>query len=356
MNLVIDGRSYTGFLSAEVESRMDALARRFKFVASTRTGTNDMPFRPGQTCQVLIDGERVLNGFIERIEFRTDQEGNTYTISGRDRMADVMDSNLPGLDDVGLTVKQACQRVLSFLGVRAGVIDLANTGARPFEDSLDIVAPEPTDTAFDFLSSVAKRRQVLLTSDGDANLVITQGIGLRVDQRLVNRADGVGNNLVAAEFIVDHSLRFGTYIVESQLNVAAIGQSGGSASAREIAGVEATLADPDGIRASRVRSVTSESSYPPGDSRSRATWECNTARARSRQYVATVPSHRDRNGELWRPNTAPYVEDDFAGIKRRMLISGVKYIEDETGHTSILTMTESGAFQVLAEEDDGFTL
>lgn len=354
MNIVVEGVRYSNFLSAEVESRMDALARRFSFTASTLKGATDLPFRPGQTCEILVDGDRVMTGFIERIESRTDSTGNSYVISGRDKMADVMDSNLPGFADTGPTLKKVCENVLAYLGIKSKVIDQASTGDRPFEAQLDIVAPEPTDSAFDFLTSVAKRRNALLTSDGEGNLVITRGLGVPTSQRLVNRVDGVGNNLVEAEFVVDHSQRFGLYVSESQLNVAAIGSGGGTARADQIAGSKSTFKDPDGIRRSRIRSITSESSYPPSDERNRAVWECNVARARSREYTATVPSWRDQNGVLWEANTAPIVEDEFAGINTRMLVTGVRFSLNEEGRTTVLTLTDRDAFKVLAEESSGY--
>ena len=49
------------------------------------------------------------------------------------------------------------------------------------------------------------------------------------------------------------------------------------------------------------------------------------------------------------------VEDEFAGISGRMLVTGVKYLLDQDkGRTSVLSLTEPGAFRILAEESDGF--
>lgn len=346
MNIVVDGKRYTNFVSAEVTASMDAFARSFSFVAATREGVKDMPFRPGQACEILVDDEKILTGFIERIEYTTDTKGNTYTISGRDKMGDLLDSNLPGLSDAGPTVKATCEKVLKFLGIDARVIDETGEGVKPFESQYDVIAPDASDTAFDFLVSVARRRQVMLTSNGDGDLVIVRGVGNSIDQSIVNRASGEGNNLERVTFIVDHTKRFGSYVVEGQMNLSAID---GTADADSISGSSFRVRDPDGIRSSRVKSISSEGTFSPTYSRDLARWECNVARARSRQYVATVVGFRDRNGLLWRQNTAPIVIDDFAGINSRMLVFGTQYILDDRGQTTILAITDRDAFRVIEE-------
>lgn len=353
MNIVIGRNVYSNFISASVTTAMDTLARSFSFVAATGGGA--IPFQAGQTCDILVDDERVLRGFIEKLSFTTDENGTTYTVEGRDLMADVMDSNLPELEDLGFTVAAIARRVLSYLGVNAGVIDLANTAARPFEDAYDIVSPEASDTAFEFLERVALRRQVLLTSDGDGNMVLTRGIGTLVDQKLINRIDGKGNNMVGVDFATDHSQRFGRYETESQGNVAAIGSSGGNASPSEIVDGRAFVLDQQaGMRTSRRRNVSNESSYPEGDGLDRARWERSLARARSHRYTAKVPSHRDGAGQLWAPNTAISVEDEFYGIQARMLVAGVTYTLDEEGRTSVITLTDRNAFKLQLEDTEGY--
>lgn len=356
MNLVVNGNRYSGFLSARVNTQMDALSRNFSFRASTQ-GIEDVPFRPGQRCDIEIGGERIFRGYIEKISMKTNRDGNEYRIEGRDLLADLIDSNIPELDDIGLTVKTIARRVVNYLGIPVAVIDRANTGARPFEDEYDIVAPEPSDTAFGFLQQSAMRRQVLMHSDGDSNLILTRGIGTSLNTRLVNRRDGVGNNLVGAEYTVDHSQRFGRYETESQINVAAVGSTGGFSTPDEIANTRAFVRDStSGMRTSRRKNVSSESSYPEGDGLDRARWEMNVSRSRSRLYKATLPSHRDEDGALWRINTAPVVIDEFSGINSRMLISGVTYILDESGSTTELTLTNRDAFSLALNDPEGFDI
>lgn len=343
MNIAIDGKQFDTFTEANVHTDMSEIARTFSITAETR-GVQDIPFRKGQTVEISIEDDRIFTGFVERLDLRIDGDGQEYSISGRDLLADVIDSNLDELGDIGLTVEHIAKVVLRKLGIAAKVIDLANTKDRPFESHFDIVAPEPSDTAGEFLKSIARRRQVLLTSDGFGNLVITQGIGLRVDGRVVHRVDQVGNNIEAMEYVTDDSQRFGIYTTDSQLNLAALASQGNATPVAQIVGTTAAFRDP-AIRETRRRSVASESSYPLVDASQRARWEANLSRAEGTQYAVTMSGFRNGAGELWMENTAPIIQDEFAGINGRMLIKSVDYKDGANGETVRLSFTEPGAFQ-----------
>ena len=358
MKVLVGGLAFENFLSISVNSAMNELARSFELTAVSR-GFDDVPFRKGQTVEVKIGSDRIFNGFLEKISLRMGQEGRTLTFSGRDRLADIIDSDLTKVSDIGETVEHACKAVIRALGLSPmKVIDLANTAARPF--SKEIVAPEDVDTAFQFLSDVARRRQALLTSDGDANLVITQGIGQAIDGRLVNRIDQIGNNLVGdAEYSTDDSRRFGLYTTSSQGNPSSLssilGPDAGIQSPGEMAGTSAKFRDRD-IRLSRKRSISSEASYSQEDAKERARWEANLSRAEGILYRASVVGFHDAAGDLWRVNTAPIVEDQFAGLDTRMLLKGLTYRSDENGETTTLRLTERGAFEAKLQTQKGMKM
>lgn len=343
MKVVIGGKEWVGFSRVEVAASMIQMARTFSLQAET-SGVSDIPFRKGQPVQISIKDTRVFTGFVELISITANESGVTYRIAGRDKMADVVDSTLDGLGDTGLTVAAAARTVLRYLGINAQVIDLADTASRPFEIAYDVVAPEPGDTAFQWLEDLARRRQVLLTSDGYGNLVITQGIGLRSNGKILHRLDPGANNVESMSYESDDSRRFGLYVTDSQLNLAATASGGVDASAEEIAGVHAAFRDPT-VRATRRRAIASESSYPTSDATERARWEANRSRADGLRYTATMFGFTDSTGAVWEINTAPIVEDEFAGILGRMLIKAATWTLDERGETTRLAFTEPGAFQ-----------
>lgn len=344
MRLEVDGQRFENFLSAWVEVGIDVLARAFSFTAATR-GVDDIPFRPGQACAVWIDDDRVLTGWVERVEVAIAEGASefTYTVSGHDRMVDVVDSHVDGLGEFGSTVAAAASAVLRFLGVDARVVDLSTSSARPFAAAGEVAAPEVGETAGDFLWGVASRRQVLLASSGDGDLVILNGDPEPIEARLVHRADGVGNNLLAMRLTSDHHKRFGLYRVVAQPNVAALSYEEITMEASEIAAVTAERVDP-AIRATRRRTIAGEATYTARDAAARARWEANLARAEGFVYSATVESWRDAAGELWRVNTAPTVEDEFAGVSARLMVSHLRFELTERGPATTLVLRRLDAY------------
>jgi prophage tail gpP-like protein len=350
VKLIVGGRRYSHFLDAKVDVQIDALARAFEFRAATR-GVDDIPFRCGQSVAIEVDGDRVLTGWIEQITIEATTDGVVYRISGRDKMADVIDSNLDGMSALGTTLAHVCSATLRYLGVDAKVVDRSGTNGRTFDGAAELAAPEAGETAFEFLRSVAARRQALLRSDGDGNLVVVRGEAEPVDAKLVNRVDGQGNNLLRMRWSTDHSQRFHLYSVRAQANVASLGFFDIDTPAEDIAAGGAEYRDRS-IRASRRRSIASESSYAPGDAASRARWESSLARARAVTYEVEVEGWRTSAGALWEVNTAPFVEDGYAGVRRRMLISGLSFTASESGPRTTITLTRLDAYRAEAAIED----
>lgn len=348
MRIEVDGQSYDHFLSGWVEVAIDNLARRFEFTAATR-GVGDIPFRAGQSAVVTIDGERVLTGWIERIDVSADPgaEEITYTISGRDKIADVVDSSIDGLSDFSSTIARAADAVLRFLGVDAKVIDQSASASRPFAGAAEVAKPDPGETAADFLWGIASRRQILLSSDGDGNLLLLNGDPTPVATRIVNRIDGVGNNILGFSFSSDHSKRFHTYRVVAQPNVAESAFFDIDIASSAVASISASFVD-SRIRASRRRTIAGEATYTPGDARARARWEANLARAAGLSYTVALPFFRDDGGALWAVNTAPIVEDEFAGIATRMLVARVRFDLSPGGPLTTLVLHRRDAYAAQA--------
>lgn len=331
---------YENFLSATVSAKMGQLTRTFEFTAATR-GVEDIPFRAGHRIEIWDEDDKLLTGYIEKLSVGTANKGHSYRISGRDLMADVIDSNLPRMTDLQMPLPDICRRVIAFLGIQgAKVIDLAGTQSRPFKN---IFAPDGDDSAGDFLAAAARRKRVLLQSDADGNMVITEGIGLKTKNQLINRKSGSGNNMLAATFNIDHTQRFGRYITTLQILMASSEAKKTNAAPEQLVNQRFTAEDPD-IRKSRFKTTARDVNLGKDETNQRPAWERGMRIARAIRYNVTVPGFRNWEGDLWELNTAPTVIDEFAGINGRMLISEIEYAIGPDGGTTKMVLTDTTAF------------
>lgn len=352
MRLQVDGTRYGNFVGAEAVLRLDALSRTFGFEA-TSSQAQPLPFRGGESCLVFADGEQILDGFIELVNVDGDGGSHKIDVQGRDRTADLLDSGLGRLSDLRapISLRAIVERVVAHLGTDLDVLDLANPA--PFTRAEDLAAPEPGENAFEFLEALARKRQVLLTSDGSGRLVISSATGTVVDARIEHRRQGTSsNNVLTYSVSYDSTGRFNSYKSISQLNAVALSLGGGDVSPSSVASQGTTKTVTDGeVRRGRQLVLVGESSFSTAEGARRASWEANIRRARGKTYSATVHGYRNQAGLLWTPNTLVQVVDDFAGINDRMLVNSVTFSMSEgEGRTTTLALVEKDAYTLIVSE------
>lgn len=363
MRIIVDGVEYSNFQGANVAIRLDALADSFSFTAGA-TKDSRLPFKKGQAVQAMVDGERQLTGFIELVN--VDGQGlpaaHSINVQGRDRTGDILDSTIGVLSDIRppVTLKRIAEAVIQHLdpttpkAKRIQVVDLVKPAA--FNPAEDLFAADPGMGAFEVLETWARKRQVLLSSDGDGNLVITASLALESEGVLQNRIDDDddSNNVMTYSFSDDDTGRFNAYQSASQLNVQPtlltdgisfdqiVGQGTNRAAVRDAA-----------IRKGRQLILTAEAQYSDTEDDKRATWEANVRKARGRVYSATVRGFRDQGGELWEVNRLVQVTDEWCDINAKMLVNSVSFSMDlADGRTTALTLVEENAYTLELEDPD----
>lgn len=346
MKLEVAGIPYENFLSASAEIRLDALSNTFSFSAVSE---DVLPFKGGEPCRVLVDGEAVVTGFIEVVNGSYDSGTHSLSLQGRDKTGDLLDSSIGVLDDLRgkLTLKSVIEKVIAHLKLNIDVIDDALPDK--FNPAEDIEAPEEGDNAFEFIEKLARTRQVLLTSNGDGNIVITRAGTTVVNGRIVNQKGNPDNNVISASYSYDTTGRYRFYGSASALNPVALNNAG-STDLAELVNQSGGASDID-IRLGRQFILVSESPYSSGQNDERAKWEANIRKARGRIYSAIINGYRDDDGKLWSVNTLIPVGDSFAGIGAHMLINTIAFTFDkEAGRQTTLSMVNENAYTLTLEE------
>lgn len=332
MELEVNNIRYSRFTEATATISLDSLASGFSFSAVSVDGL-PLPFKGGEPCKVIVDGDAVLSGFIETVEVDYDSSSHNIKIKGRSATGDLVDSSLDAKDYTApVTLLKIIETVISEVGLSIGAID--NSSIAPFNDAEDKIASAVGENAFSFIERLARKRQVLLTSDSDSNVVITRSEPTSIDATLRNTVPTRGttfftskapstNNIISANVRYDNTQRFRKYTVKSSLNT-----SLGFASKTKISDIvdqNRTIEDKD-IRESRKLVIVAEKSSSNDQCKERATWEANIRKTRSQIYTAVVQGYRSDSGVLWSVNNLVSIVDEFSDINAQMLINSVKFM------------------------------
>lgn len=344
----VDGTKYSGFINAEANVRLDALTNTFRFQASS-DNEKPMPFGVGQSCRVKSGNDLILTGNIELINVDGDSTSHNIDIAGRDKTGDLLDSTIGSLSDIRapISLKAIIEKTITHIGADIDVVDLENPAI--FTKAEDVTAPEPGQLAWDYIEKYARKRQVLLTSNGLGQVVITKSSGIEVDAIVKHKLRSDDNTVLRYAVSYDDTGRFNKYEMLAQSNPLSL-IFAGNISNEAIVNQNSQIFD-DLIREGRQLALVAETASSSADLKKRAQWDANIRKARGKVYSATVRGHRNQTGNLWAVNELVKVEDDFAGIDSRMLVNSIKFSSNkESADTSLLSFVEKNAYTLSLEE------
>lgn len=363
IKLEVDGVQYDNFISVSCEIRLDALSSTFSFEATADQGAS-LPFKGGEPCRIIVDGQKVLTGNIEVVSVNYSSSSHDIFIQGRDRTADLLDSTLSSIDiRAPITLKQLIEIVLKQIKLDIKVIDQVKPKAFTIEElgidevendeldsfniAEDLVAIEAGVNAFSFLEQYSRKRQVLLTSDADGNIVIANNSGESASGALQNIIDSTDNNILEGSFSFDTTERFNVYKFVSQLNPTTSNFAGEIS--LETVVYQVGEARDKKIREGRQLVLVSEVPYSSAQNKTRAEWEADIRRGRGLIYAATVNGYRvdpsDPDSDLWQTNKLYQITDDFLGKQEPMLCNSVIYTLDLiSGEQTILGFVDEKTY------------
>lgn len=347
MIIEVGGTQYKGWTSATANIRLDALSNAFSFSVTAAKG-KALPFKGGEECSILVDGEKVITGHIELVNIDMDATSHNIDITGRDNTGDVIDSKIGSVSDIRppITLKRIIELLLKDIDSPVTVSETFTP--EPFKKIEDLAAGEPGQDVWEFIESLARKRQVLLTSDADGNIVIARSTGEEVEATLHHRIADNTNNVLSASISYDMTGRYNKYLIVTQLNPIAIVGAASTSNSAIVNQTSDAIFD-SAIQIGRQYVLLSENSgASPKD---RAIWEANIRKARGRVYSCSVSGYRNQTGDLWRVNTVIRVDDEQADIESRMLINSVQFsIDTDNGRLTTLSLVEKNAYTLELEE------
>jgi prophage tail gpP-like protein len=371
VSAVINGQEYSNFLSYEFSRDIEGLLKPFSLTLNIPEDRRVI--KTGNRVVIKIDGESFLTGFIEDVLETDQQDKSIVTIIGRDSLCDLVDSKLGAkIYKTPVSFVELTKSVLKALNYN--VVDkktrfsreedisvINNYGDIAILEANDDVAHRDNDSAFEVIKRCADKRRLILNSDGDGNLVINKIGNTVCDTVLLRYRNNNESNVLTSKVHRDDTSRYHKYIVKSivigskQTSNATIdpreseiitkGREGGSSSIINGTGIYYD----DEIRNTRVLTIFKQVSNLK-QATELAKWEANIRKTQSFSYDCSVIGFRQNfdddieKNPLWQVNTLVDVEDEIKDVFGRFLIKSIRYIKDNNGTRSNLTLVEEKSY------------
>lgn len=330
--LKVGGKFYNGWKSIRINRGIEQVAGTFELQVTDRWANQNSSWviHQGDPCQVLVDGEPVITGYVDSANPSYDKANHAITISGRDKTADLVDC--AAIYQTGQWSGRRLDQIAADLCHPFGIKVLRNTD---MGTAFMVYVIEPSETVFSCLERAARMKAVLLVSDGLGNLVLTRATSDAAVAILIE-----GENILAARAELSWLDRYSRYIVLAQ----GIGSDDGPpewATEMKAESVDAA------IDRYRPLIVLAEDQGIGNKLSQRAEWERSVRMGRGCRATITVAGWRNSSGRLWKPNTLVHVRSPYLGLDNDLLVVSVDYMLDENGTRTELSLARREAFELL---------
>ncbi|MCK5602306.1 hypothetical protein KAR91_10565 [Candidatus Pacearchaeota archaeon] len=357
ISMMVENTVYDGFEDVTIVRDLETISGEFSIKTSIRN-PKEYPFKAGQPCEVFVNGVCVVNGFIEEVEGITTAQQHFIWVAGRDKTADVIDSDI--FDNITIPSSITLVDLIKLTLSKGNIPDIDvidNVGdIEPFTKD-DQVSAEMGGNLFAFIEKYCRKRQVICTTDGNGNISLERASTDEIGRYIISNTgqlENQNNNILSINFGLGQSGRFNQVVVQAQGDplLSELGLKGDN-----LVNVLGRATD-DEIRTSRTKVILSQTPLTIEVANPMADWHVQVEKGRGVitdltvqgfSYDASDPS------QIWRPNRLINIQDEFWDIKAQMLIKTVTYtLSAEGGSVTSLDLTNRNAYQLSAQEDEIF--
>src|SRR5215831_1715666 len=173
LQLIVNGQRYGGWKSIRVTRSMESICGSFDIEASDRWADQDVPWPIAEEdfCRVEIDGEVVIDGFVDKRRHSISGTSLSLSYAGRDRASALVDNSavLKRWTFEGVTVADIAKKVCEPFGIKISVQPGLKLPKPPKKQVVN-----PGDTPWDVILASARMSEVLVISDGRGGILITR--------------------------------------------------------------------------------------------------------------------------------------------------------------------------------------
>jgi len=347
--LVIGDRSYSNFLSYEVDSNVLVPADAF----SCRISRVDAGIKTGEKFQLVVNGQLEMTGLIDKVTSQYSKGSQELRIEGRDLMGLLVDSSVEEWKTLhAVSLKYMGKRLLKNIPYLkdskvvyghekkdAGLskpkkVKLESTVGMPGDAST--CQYEPGITVFEALSDYSQRHGLLMWIEPDGTLVFGELKGENAGpefsfytykgqeranppQSPFNKGGSFKNNIISATLTDDISKRYSQLTVVAQVQ----GTDGMAAGGQDI--MKPT--PPDKTFPFRKLLVLQSQCVSDKAAGLQAAWELKKREVEGWRLELVVAGH-SQNGANYKANSACHIKDEVLGLDGLYLILGRKFTLD----------------------------
>jgi prophage tail gpP-like protein len=339
VNIIIGSDKYEGWESVNIKKSIETLTGSFSLALADRFSPNQDPFifHEQDAAVIKIDDEKIITGYIDKLNPSVSGEGVIIAIEGRDKTADLVDCSADYKTNSfnNSTFSTIATELCSVYDIDV-VIDTDLSGNKINKFSINT-----GETVFEALERLARAENVIMISDAEGRLVITRAGTEKADTSLV-----YGENILSASATFDSTNRFYKYIIKAD----AAGKGKDSWSKNK-AGIKGEAIDDEIIRTARTLIIKAETNSTADLSRKRADWEKVIRKARGFNITASIQGWRRTATQIWEPNLIIPVIIPAFEIDEELLISEVTFKKDSEGTVADLKLVPKETFTTEPKSD-----
>jgi prophage tail gpP-like protein len=276
----------------------------------------------------------VCTGFVDAVPVNYDSHSITIDIRGRSKTADLVDCSAD--NPTGQFKQLKAEAIAKKLAAQYGinVVTETDTGNALTDHQI-----QQGETVFESLDRLAKHRQILMTDNGNGDLVIAKpGSGGKATSSLE-----LGVNILSASAGFDYSEVYTNYSVKGQSSRQGNDSDWDANSAAQMASSKGTATD-SSLKRRRVLVVRQSGQADGKTCQERANYEQRVRAAKAGEIRYKLVGWRQKDGSLWHPNLTVAIKDSIMQVNTQLLISEVIWTLDDGGMFAELVCISPDAF------------
>ncbi|CBJ81767.1 putative tail protein [Xenorhabdus bovienii str. Jollieti] len=348
IELILGNNIYSGWKTLNVTRSLEEMSGQFSLGITVRNNDSPLVLKPGHACQLAINGQRVVTGYIDAVEVGINADERTITLSGRDKTGDLVDC--AAIHGRGQWRNVSLETIAKDLCKPFGVTvrwQVKDAAAATVFRQWQI---EPGETVFDNLSRAARHRGAIVTSNAAGELVFATAGSQSVATLVLGNAPPTGVKIKTLDTALSWQERFSLYRVKGAS--AAGGRWGETQTPVQSTAIYMDARDP-AITRYRPTLFLADDNMTKAKGTARAAWEQKRAMAHSTTASVGIRGWFKPGGQLWQINDMVRLQAPQAGFPDEpLLIVSVNYLLDnDNGTITRLELMPRDGFTEAAEPE-----